>query len=50
VISVEHHREGLELPVVQTEVELTLATRDRDHRDALLDTMRRWGYQVERVR
>jgi threonine dehydratase len=50
VISVEHHREGLELPVVQTEVELTLATRDRDHRDALLETMRRWGYQVERVR
>jgi len=50
VISVEHHREGLELPVVETEVELTLATRDREHRDALLDTMRRWGYAVERVR
>jgi threonine dehydratase len=50
VISVEHHREGLELPVVQTEVELTLATRDREHRDGLLETMRRWGYQVERVR
>jgi threonine dehydratase len=50
VISVEHHREGLELPVVQTEVELTLGTRDRDHRDALLETMRRWGYAVERVR
>jgi threonine dehydratase len=50
VISVEHHREGLELPVVETEVELTLATRHRDHRDALLATMRRWGYQVERVR
>jgi threonine dehydratase len=50
VISVEHHREGLELPVVETEVELTLATRDREHRDAMLETMRRWGYQVERVR
>jgi threonine dehydratase len=50
VISVEHHREGLELPVVETEVELTLATRDREHRDGLLETMRRWGYQVERVR
>ena len=50
VISVEHHREGLDLPVVETEVELTLATRDRDHRDALLDAMRRWGYGVERVR
>jgi threonine dehydratase len=50
VISVEHHREGLELPIVETEVELTLATRDPDHRDALLDTMRAWGYAVERVR
>jgi threonine dehydratase len=50
VISVEHHREGLELPVVQTEVELTLATRDREHRDGVLEAMRRWGYSVERVR
>jgi threonine dehydratase len=50
VISVEHHREGLELPIVETEVELTLGTRDRDHRDALLETMRAWGYNVERVR
>jgi threonine dehydratase len=50
VISVEHHREGLDLPVVETEVELTLATRDREHRDAMLAAMRRWGYAVERVR
>jgi threonine dehydratase len=50
VVSVEHHREGLELPVVQTEVELTLATRGREHRDGVLEAMRRWGYAVERVR
>ena len=50
VISVEHHREGLDLPVVETEVELTLATRDREHRDAMLAAMRRWGYAVEPVR
>ena len=50
VLSVEHHREGLDLPVVETEVELTLVTRDREHRDGLLETMRQWGYQVERVR
>jgi threonine dehydratase len=49
VISVEHHREGLDLPVVETEVELTLATRDRDHRDAVLAEMRRWGYEIERL-
>jgi threonine dehydratase len=50
VISVEHHREGLDLPVVETEVELTLVTRDRDHCTALLERMREWGYDVERVR
>jgi hypothetical protein len=35
---------------VQTEVELTLATRGREHRDGVLEAMRRWGYAVERVR
>ena len=34
VVSVEHHREGLDVPVSQTEVELTLAMRDRAHGDA----------------
>ena len=50
VMSVEHHREGMDLPVTQTEVELTLATRDRDHCAALVDSMRRWGYEAERLR
>ena len=31
VISVEHHREGMDLPVRETEVELTLVTRDEAH-------------------
>src|SRR5262249_37294762 len=31
VISVEHHREGMDIPVNETEVELTLVTRDEDH-------------------
>jgi threonine dehydratase len=50
VVSVEHHREGMELPVAETEVELTLLTRDRAHRDEVLETMRGWGYEVERLR
>ena len=49
VVSVEHHREGMNVPVTETEVELTLASRDRDHCLALLEAMRRWGYEVERV-
>jgi threonine dehydratase len=47
VISVEHHREGMDLPVAETEVELTLVTRDRAHRDEVLDRLRGWGYGVE---
>jgi hypothetical protein len=37
------------ISVGETEVELTLGTRDREHCDALLEAMRRWGYPVERL-
>jgi threonine dehydratase len=50
VVSVEHHREGLAISVGETEVELTLGTRDEEHCVALLQTMQRWGYPVERLR
>ena len=49
VVSVEHHREGMDLPVAQTEIELTLLTRDQEHVAVLLDTMASWGYDVERL-
>ena len=50
VVSVEHHREGMHLPVSDTEVELVLATRDEAHCASLLDSMAQWGYPAERVR
>jgi len=50
VVSVEHHREGLHLSVVETEVELTLATRDPDHCAEVLLLLESRGYVVERVR
>ncbi|MDX6511073.1 MAG: threonine dehydratase [Gaiellaceae bacterium] len=50
VLSVEHHREGMDIDIAETEVELTLLTRDRMHCDELVATMRDWGYPVERVR
>jgi threonine dehydratase len=50
VQSVEHHREGMDIEVGETEVELTLLTRDSDHCDHLIATMERWGYAVDRVR
>ena len=50
VVSVEHHREGIQVSVAETEVELTLATRDETHALSLLEAMQRWGYPVERLR
>ena len=50
VLAVEHRREGVEIPVGGTGIDLTLLTRDEAHCEALLDTMRGWGYPVERLR
>jgi threonine dehydratase len=47
VVSVEHHREGMDVPVTETEVEATLLTRDKEHCDAILGAMRAQGYVVE---
>jgi threonine dehydratase len=50
VIFVEHHREGMEIPVSETEVELTLVTRNEEHCRQLLEAMAERGYIVERLR
>jgi threonine dehydratase len=50
VLSVEHHREGMDLPVKGTEVELTLVTRDEEHCRHLLRLLADWGYEAERLR
>ena len=47
VVSVEHHREGMRLPIGQTEVELTLAMRDEAHCDELRATLAERGYPAE---
>ena len=49
VVSVEHHREGMDVPVTETEVEATLLTRDQEHCTAILDAMQQRGYVVDRV-
>src|SRR5688500_14010557 len=46
VVSVEHHREGMALPIGETEVELTLATRDEAHCEALLEAFGARGYPL----
>ena len=50
VQSVEHHREGMAISVAETEVELTLVTRDEDHCLELVGELERRGYSVERLR
>jgi threonine dehydratase len=49
VIAVEHHREGMAIPVTETEVELTLVTRNEAHCHDLLGAMDERGYVVERL-
>jgi threonine dehydratase len=49
VIGVEHRREGPDIGVTETGIELTLGTRDEEHCDVLLQTMRSWGYDVLRL-
>ena len=49
MISVEHHREGMDVPVTESEIELTLAMRDEHHCSVLLESLRSLGYQVERL-
>ena len=50
VLGVEHRREGVELAVGETEIDLTLLTRDEAHCAELLASMADWGYRIERVR
>ena len=47
VVSVEHHREGMRLPIGQTEVELTLAMRDEAHCAELGATLADRGYPTD---
>ena len=49
VVSVEHHREGMDVPVTETEVEATLLTRDQEHCTAILGAMQQRGYVVDRL-
>ena len=49
VLDVEHRREGAPIAVDETEIWLTLETRDDDHATSLLGKMQSWGYDVERI-
>jgi threonine dehydratase len=50
VLGVDHHREGMDLPVTGTEIELTLAMRDEEHCGELTERLESEGFPVERLR
>jgi threonine dehydratase len=49
IVEVEHSREAADIPIGETGLTLTVLTRDPDHCDQLIATMRDWGYPVERI-
>ncbi len=50
VVEVQHRREGVDIAVWETEIDLTLLTRDEAHCLELLELMESSGYPTERVR
>lgn len=49
VVSVTHHREGRTTSALETEIELIVSTRDEEHCQELLGSLRSAGYSVERL-
>ena len=47
LIHVEHMREGIDLHVRETAVQLTLETRGRDHADEVVERLREAGYVLD---
>ncbi|HEV3464646.1 MAG TPA: threonine ammonia-lyase, partial [Actinomycetota bacterium] len=50
VLSVEHHRSGLDLDLDKVEIRLTLETRNAIHSGEIVAELRGLGYQVDPVR
>ncbi|HEY3920741.1 MAG TPA: threonine ammonia-lyase [Gaiellaceae bacterium] len=50
IVAIEHRREGVALEVADTEVELTVVTRNEQHCLRLIDALESHGYPVERLR
>jgi threonine dehydratase len=50
ILSVEHRRAGLALPMTAVEVVLTMETRDPEHRAETVEWLRDKGYAVELLR
>jgi threonine dehydratase len=49
IVDVEHHREGMNIHLAETEVQLTIVTRDEEHCVQLCHAMETNGYRLERL-
>ena len=50
LVDVSHVREGVDLHVSETAVEMVLETRGRDHADGVLNTLEDAGYRISVIR
>ena len=50
VLAIQHHREGRNIGVLETEAELTLETRDEEHSQVVIRELAEAGYAVRRLR
>ena len=50
ILSIQHHREGRNIGVLETEAELTLETRGEEHAQTLIRALAEAGYTVRRLR
>jgi threonine dehydratase len=50
LVSIEHHREGMAVHVAETEVELTVVTRDEEHCSSLCRALEERAYVLDRLR
>jgi threonine dehydratase len=50
LVDVSHVREGLDLHVRETAIELVVETRGRDHADRVMDTLNGEGYPTQVLR
>jgi threonine dehydratase len=50
ILAIQHHREGRNIGVLETEAELTLETRGEEHSQALIRALADAGYTVRRLR
>ena len=50
ILAIQHHREGRNLGVLETEAELTLETRGEEHSQTVIQSLADAGYTVRRLR